>query len=369
MCKQKIMAVGVVTVTIVCVILDGCVSKEKISLSKIDTVEVNTEKESDALQKFQDMSEADPKTYEVCNKSFTSVCEETPLRKNVFAVGGKQIWMCGSRSATGDVGNLKDKTYFVGTLEAPIMQKDSWRIKEAGIDIPEDMRVYRMTVDNLGNAHLLWRSRKETKLEDSTFPMEIFTDDKFKLMVVTPEGIVENESDVTGFMVENKSMAFCFTVDNYGNYYMDQGEKIVKFTVEGEILQEISCGGEVVSIAQGKSGAMYCVLDDQDRAECLYRLEEDGRLMLLGEVPDGVALFPDMGAGTDTELILFRMDGGIHAVDVAGDAATFTLRVPESDMPVSGQDIGGCGILGDGRVCLFQYKEEGSLLHYIAVGR
>lgn len=45
------------------------------------------------------------------------------------------------------------------------------------------------------------------------------------------------------------------------------------------------------------------------------------------------------------------------------------MRVTDGEMPVIGQDIDGCDVLGDGRICLFQYREEGSLLHYIAAGR
>lgn len=377
MCKKKYKLVGVIAVTLVCVIMDGCGKEEKVSIPTIEAEDLNPEREDvlsnqseDVVQDSKEMGkEPQSEAYEPCNVSFTSTCVETPLRKNVFAVGGSQVWMCGSRTETGDVGNLKDNTYFVGNLEAPITQEDSWLMKNVGIDIPEDMRVFRMTVDGMGNAHMLWRSRGEKVLDGQEFPMDIFTDEKYLLMVVKPDGTVLKESDITEFMAKYESLALCFTVDDSGNYYKDQGKKILQFTAEGEILQEISCEGEVVSIAQGKTGTMYCVLNQQDSVERLYRIESDGTMTQLGEVPDRAAMYPDMGAGTDTELILFRMDGGIHAVEVDGNVATFTLRVPESDMPVSGQEIGGRGILGDGRVCLFQYKEDGCLLHYIAVGR
>lgn len=378
--RKKGIAVGIILVTVVCGMLDACGVNSEPSVTLVEEDWYPNDSESNvSIQNGQNTGNVTgqnangiPKCYPVCETNQTVSCAEQPFYKLGFGAGGQHIYICGSRAVDiEEMGTLGDDTYFIGVVDVADDSTDGGRMEELDLDMPKDMRVLRMKADSDGNAHLLWVSRSGITLVGKSEPIENFDYVKSAIMVINPEGEVLKNIDVSEVFTEEKGLALCFTVDAAGNYYWEKGADIIKLSPDGELLERIECLGDVHSIAQGKSGEMYAVCLGADRKEMLCRLTEEGltETALIGNTPEALSLYPDMGAGTDTELLFLHRDGGIYAVDVIDGEAVFTLRVPEDEMPVSGQDISGCDILGDGRVCLYQYTEEGSYLYYMAAGR
>lgn len=316
-----------------------------------------------------------PLTYEASDVAAAVRCSDRVFMKNIFAAGAKHVYICGNRENGDGV---------IGVMRAPDSAEEAsgeaGEMQALDIEQPEGMRAFRMAVDRRGNCHILWRSTEKKIVDGREF--DAFNYDRAQIMKINSEGAVEKNIDVSEPVAAEQSIFHCFEVDDAGNYYYEKGTDILKLSPEGELLSRVSCERAVESIGIGRSGTLYCVQHKEDRLDYVYRVEED-TVTELAALPEAVALYPCMGAGTDTELILLRKDGGIYAVDfgektgesagvdeiMSRDGVSVELRVPEADMPVSGQDISGFDILGDGRVCLYGYENGESMVYYVPVGR
>lgn len=325
--KTKGIAVGVILVTVICGALDACgvKSEQTITLEAEDWYP-NDSASSDFMSNGQDTDNAAeqnmcgvPELYSVCEENRTVLCAEQPFYKLGFGAGGQRVYVCGSRAEkTEKMGTLEDDTYFIGVVDVTDASTDAGKMRELNVEIPEDMRVLRMKVDSMGNCHLLLVSRSGITLVGKSEPIENFDYVKSAIMVINPEGEILKDMDISDVLAEEKSPALCFAVDAAGNYYYEKGTKIIKLSPDGALLERIESVGDICSIAQGKSGEMYVVCLGADRKEILCRLtgERLVEAVSIGNTPKGMSLYPNMGAGTDSELLFLHRDGGIYAVDV-----------------------------------------------------
>lgn len=110
---------------------------------------------------------------------------------------------------------------------------------------------------------------------------------------------------------------------------------------------------------------------------CTYINEENNEA--LGMIQDGVFVscgvtLPSVGptneliyAGTDIELFIFNYEGGVYAFDA--ESNSMENRILGSELPVKGENVEGCGFLGDGRLCLLGEGENSKIFYYLPVGR
>ena len=99
----------------------------------------------------------------------------------------------------------------------------------------------------------------------------------------------------------------------------------------------------------------------------LEKLEEGKLSLYSDQLPKANAIYAGIYGGTDTELLLLNKDYGVFAVrDSDGSVET---RIAGAQMPVAGEQIGGYGILADGRVCILSQTKENTVFYYIPAGR
>ena len=285
---------------------------------------------------------------EVSDQRVTVSYTGEPFQKSVFAVGSETLYICGVR---------EDGNYFLGYME-----KEADVFRETGVEQKEGMRVLNMAADRQGRCHILWMSVRKVDNQDR----DSLTFDRSVITVVDSEGKVEKEIDISDVFASEQLGPFCFAVDDAGNYYFAKENRLIRILPEGRQGEEFACEGWIEGIGTGRSGSVYCTVEKEDGTMSLEKLEEDSLRPWMEGLPESNAIYAGIYPGTDSELLLINKDSGIFAV---WDDGSIETRVSPAELPVTGEAMGGYGILADGRACLLSQKAESTTFYYIPAGK
>lgn len=291
-------------------------------------------------------------SYEISNEEVTIEYKGNFFRKSVFCAGGESIYICGVKP--------EDGSYFIGGM----LREDN-KFYEFSIEIPDDMRILNMTVDNQERCHMLLMSTEKIRINDEE--LDQITYKTSDIWIINKDGSLEKKIDVSGVFAKEKRRPFCFTIDYEGNYYFESQKEIIKLCPDGSFDMRLSCGEEIEAVGCGRSGEIYYIYRNEEGIDMLGMLQEDSTADIQIELPDVGTQYSLLSAGTDTEVFIYNIDGGIYTYE--SDADTVELRVPISELPVSGESAINSGFLGDGRLCLMVYEGEKIVFYYIPVGK
>lgn len=278
------------------------------------------------------------------------------FRKSVFCTGADMLYLYGTKP---------DESYFLGC-----MKQEDTQFYEIPLTLPEDMRVAYMTVDGAGNCHIMWISVEASDVDGVTHYRRTY--EKAQMTVVDQEGELKAEIDLSEiFQTEDPRPDYaCFAVDHEGNYYLGAAQEIIKLNGKGETEARIPCEGILQAVGCGRSGSIYCIYAEEDGGEYLGRVEqgEDApKVAACGvSLPSAAALYLNMAAGADAELLFYNKAGGVYAYDA--DAGIAQRRGAPEEIPVSGMDVSGYGFLGDGRLCLLTTEDGRAVFYYVPTG-
>jgi len=324
-------------------------NSEKVS-GEDSKLEVSGE-EKEETQKTPDGKTASAADVEVSDRETTVSYAGEPFRKSLFAVGGEWLWLYGVKEE-GD--------FFLG-----YMGKEEDVFQEVDVKPGEDMRAFNMVVDRQGRCHILWMSVQKATRDGHEFDRITF--ERSCITIVDSDGEEEKEIDVSGIFSEEQPRPYCFVVDEAGNYYFEKGTHLVQILPDGTQGETIQCSGWIEGIGIGKSGSVYCTSEQEGGAVILEKLEEGRFCPCSDQLPKAKAIYAGIYGGTDTELLLLNKDSGIFAIrDSDGSVET---RIAGTQMPVTGEKIGGYGILEDGRACILSQTNESTVFYYIPVGK
>lgn len=272
------------------------------------------------------------------------------FKKSVFAVGGNMIYVCGVK-ANDDV--------FLGC-----MQQEETIFKEFEVETEADMRVFNMVVDGQNNCHILWMKVEECLLGEEK--LNRITYEKSYITIVNNEGELVGKMDVSDIFRAEKKRPFCFAIDEEGNYYFENENKLIIISTDGTVKKSVFCEGWIEGIGRGKSGTVYCTYEKEDGKRKLAKLQEGIICICDVELPRSNAIYAGIYPGTDSELLLFNKENGV----LSFDGNMIKERVTGVDLPVRGEMISGYGMLSDGRICILaQERENRNIFYYIPSGK
>lgn len=299
----------------------------------------------------QEEKESSAAEVKVSNREAIVSYAGEPFEKSVFAVGGERLWLYGVK---------EEENFFLG-----YMGKEEDVFQEVDVKPGEDMRAFNMVVDRQGRCHILWMSVQKVTRDGHEFDQITF--EGSCITIVDSDGKEEKEIDVSGIFSEEQPRPYCFVVDEAGNYYFEKGRQLIQILPDGTQGETIQCSGWIEGIGIGKSGSVYCTSEQEGGTVILEKLEGGELRMCSDQLPKANAIYAGIYGGTDTELLLLNKDSGVFAVrDSDGSVET---RIAVTQMPVTGEKIGGYGILADGRVCILSQMEGGTVLYYIPAGK
>lgn len=293
---------------------------------------------------------ADIAVSEVPDKEVVVNLESESFIKRAFAVGGDMIFVAG-KSADG--------SEFFGNMKA-----EDRELNYFTVEMPEGMQVLNMAVDEQGNCHMLWVSAERQVIDGVEHNVINF--EKCCITKVNRDGDLEAIMDISELFANLQTRPYCFITDEDGCYYFETSEEIVKVYPDGSRAALISCDGWIEVIGCAQNGEIYCVYQTESGEEYIGWIEGDKVTNCGTVMPKADASYSVMTAGTDTEILLFNKEGGVFAYDALTN--TLDTRVDGTELPVAGQDIVGCGFLGDGRLCLMTQSEDTSTFYYIPAG-
>ncbi len=332
-------------VLIVIFLLTGCGQTNEKELDKL--VEESIVPEQQDIENEKDTFQ--PSASEVSNEAVTVFYKGDDFRKSVFAVGGDKIYICGIKS---------DGQYFWGC-----MNKEEDSFFEFSVEIPENMRAFNMTVDNQNKCHILWMSIEKVTLDNQS--VDRITFEQSFITIINAEGETETQIDVTQIFKKEQTRPFCFSIDREGNYYFENGKEIVKLLSDGSMASNIVCPGWIEGIGIGRTGVVYCTYKNEDGKEMLGKIDQDAFASCNLNLPDNYAIYANISPGTDSEALLYNKDGGVYVYDDVNNV--IELRISQSQLPISGEEVVGYGFLHDGRLCLLTQNGE-TVFYYIPAG-
>lgn len=322
--------------------------KLQTNAENVQSEEVSTE--STLQAGVETVLHADIATLDVSRKEAVVNLEEENFIKRAFAVGGDMIYLAGKSADGSDFwANLtaEDKTLNYFTVE-----------------MPGNMQVLNMTVDAQGNCHMFWVSAERQVIDGVEH--NIINFEKCCITKMNRDGELEAIMDISELFADLQTRPYCFITDADGCYYFETGEEIVKVYPDGSQAALITCDGRIEVIGCAQSGEIYCVYQAENGEEYIGWVEGDKVTNCGTVMPEVNASYSVMTAGTDTEILLFNKEGGVFAYDAVTN--TLDIRVAGTELPVAGQDISGCGFLGDGRLCLMEQIEDTTTFYYIPAG-
>ncbi len=289
------------------------------------------------------------KDVEVSDKSVVVPYSGEDFVKSIFAVGDTMLYVYGIKP---------DGEYFLGC-----MQREEDVFREFTVEMDENMRAFNMAVDRQGRCHILWMSVEKYEAGDRS--ADRITGEKSCITIIDNTGKPEKEIDVTDMFSSGYKRPFCFVADREGNYYFENGKELVQIMNDGTLGTVVQCDGWVEGIGIGKSETVYCIYQKENGERRLGRIEEDMLCTYDLQLPQAEALYAGIYEGTDSELLIFNKEGGIFAYD----EGYIETRVAGTDLPIKGPEIGGYGILSDGRLCIMEQENENTVFYYVPAGK
>ena len=276
------------------------------------------------------------------------VIQGEPFRKSVFAPGDKGILLCGIDQSG---------QYFLGSVS-----DEDQQLTRFACNIPDGMRVVSIANDSYGNAHVLLMSTEKIEINGEVLDQLDYK--KTEIQKLSASGNILDVMDVSGAVSGKLSgIPRSFYVDDNGWYYLDAGSDIVILDEDSVMADCHTVGGRVTAIGQGRSGIVYATYFDGEGRERVKRLDNDDAGIAL---PDMEIASSKIFAGKENELLIYNKSGGVFAL-LEADAEEVCLLTELSALPVSGDDVAGCGFMKDARLCLLEIDDDKSIIYYIGV--
>ncbi|MFI3212889.1 MAG: hypothetical protein R3Y24_06055 [Eubacteriales bacterium] len=290
-------------------------------------------------------NESDVKEVEISSERNTIEYAGEPFEKSIFETGSEMIYTYGIK---------EEGAYFLGQ-----MQIEGDIFQEFVVDIDKNMRAFNMVVDEQGNCHILWMSVEKIEINNQLF--DAITNEKSMITIVNTSGMVVNEIDVTAIFSLGYGRPYSFIVDREGNYYFESVNQIIQVLEEGTLGSIVTCDGSVEGIGIGKSGALYATYRLENGETWLGAVEENTTCTSKVQMPEADAIYKGIYTGIDCELLFFNKSNGIYSYSENG----IEERVPISQLPVSGEEMGGYGFLSDGRFCVLSQSDVDTMFYYV----
>ena len=325
--------------------------KDSTHIDKKETFvnETTVDLESPGMKAHQMAELEENYIWKISDRNATVYYAGEEFSKSVFSAGGDKLCI---------VGLKPDLTYFWGSMNC-----EEEYFQEADIGLQENLRAFNMVVDTHSRCHVLCMSVENTVIDGE--PLSRITFEKSYIVIIGRNCEIENVIDVSDIFAKEKNRPFCFVVDHDGNYYFENGKKIICIPNDLSSSSTVVCDGIIEGIGIGKSGHLYCTYIDEDHGRKLGYLES-GEIVYRADLPDVKAAYVNISAGTDTDVFMYNKAGGVYAYDFDNNA--IELRIPSEELPISGQDVCGYGFMGDGRLCLMTQQEK-TIFYYIPVGK
>lgn len=315
-----------------------------------ETVQTHTENIAVSVEAKEE-SKPDIKTYEVSYKEATVKYEGEAFIKSIFGVGADMLYVCGID---------ENEEYFIGG-----MRQEGTEFMRFDIEIPNNMRMFNMAVDNQGKCHALWMSTEKEFFNGEQF--ETITYEKSYITIINANGELEGTIDVAEVFQGEQYRPYCFVIDTEGNYYLESKNKVIMLDSNGRLKTRVSCNGTIDGIGCGKSGTIYCTYHEEDGTDRIGKIEQDLLVDCNVTLPACAAIYSRITSGSDSEIVIYNLDSGIYTYD--SESNSVEQRKAAEELPVQGQDVSGYGFLGDGRLCLLTQNDGEKVFYYIPTGR
>lgn len=266
-----------------------------------------------------------------------------------------------------------------GKYDIHKMDYEAFTSESLEIELLVDMVILDIETDTQGNLHMFWSNA-------------FIRGTQWGIWVIDQEGNICKKMDVTEVLGEERTYLFATAIDAAGRYYLRSNkadEAVLVLNGEGEEITSIPLEngmGLREAIGRGKDGQVYAGVTEASDDSYVALLDvQEGKIKILSDnpLPNVGSLFSALGAGTDTDLLLYGPGTGIIAYDVENHTASNRLWI--SDFPANTEGNNCVCFLPDGRMLFLEkafvpYSEEtsgivdrqiaeGSKLHYIPVGK
>lgn len=287
----------------------------------------------------------------ISNQELTVKYEGSKFEKSVFAVGEEMLYICGLN---------QEGACFLGG-----MKKEDNIFQEFTIEIPNGIRVFNMSIDTNDKCHMLWMSVEKVEINNQILDRINFEESYIK--IINRDGEIEKTIDVTEIFMQEQIRPFCFVVNEAGNYFFEKEEEILMISSEGKLEARFIGQGTIEGIGCSSAGNIYYIYSDENNDKWIGSMIQNELVSCDVMLPESDAKYTYLSAGTDTELLIYNKENGVYSYDK--DTNSIEYRVNGRNLPVSGEFVGGYGILGDGRLCLLSQKEGQTVFYYIPVGK
>ena len=218
-----------------------------------------------------------------------------------------------------------------GFYKMKVGQSEVERIE---LDIPEYLDVTKMTTDMYGNIYLLLTGNTEFLSEENTAKHEIWIlNDKFEVSSIL---------DISDSTEGEKLMPYQFLVDQNGSYFIQWGYgsfKGIFLDKQGKLIAKINNTvleiDELQTAGLGQDGSVYMCYRKDEHIYISRLNMESGKLenQEQNTLFDQDELVLSIGAGTDTQLLIYSTNSGIWAYDQEENYLENRVAMNESDTP------------------------------------
>lgn len=226
-------------------------------------------------------------------------------------------------------------------------------------EIPEGMVTLCMSVDSIGNGHVLLMSYEENQLDFK----------KSEIWCMNPDGERIRTTDITQTIcVQNRIRPNMMAVSEKGYYYIVdefQSGHIMILDQDGGLAQDVSDERQrfIHGIGRGGDGNIYAVCQDTSLTVIRFT-EEDSIEDMEITLPEAFSRYMTIGSVPEYLCGVMSMERG--AFGIGGDASSIHEIYKEADFPYESEKFAGSGFLDDGRMVLAERISEDKLVfHYL----
>ena len=193
--------------------------------------------------------------------------EDDDIRKSCFSVGSDYIYMCAFSKDESD--------YYIA--KAPI---NSNALEKLHYEIPENMKVLRISADSSGECSLLLSTFHEEDFEGEKATFIDFNTTRIDR--IDTDGQLKYSLDISDEFKKAEEIPLIFEADEGDNFYVNVGSVLMHFSIKDKIEKFIIDGYyETVMCENGKA---YTVYYDYSAEKTFLSLIEDGEISKVAEL-------------------------------------------------------------------------------------